>query len=184
MVTTRIVSSLLPHLTSDDTQKEGEATVIIEALRPFIYDCIITQIKGINFEWLTYHLTPGSNHSNINDELFFIEVKRPGKYNNGHLESNLVKLDKEMQIALNKSILRKVASPEVVGLLIEGYTATTYKMDLKFNGQYRMMELSRFHFVRECIDDILLVPAVMEKLFQIQTIIQKTLEELYDSLAK
>lgn len=41
-------------------------------------------------------------------------------------------------------------------------------MDLKFNGQYRMMELSRFHFVRECIDDILLVPAVMEKLFQIQ----------------
>ncbi|EIE91392.1 hypothetical protein RO3G_16103 [Rhizopus delemar RA 99-880] len=89
--------------------------------------------------------------STVNDELFFIEVKRSGKYNNGHLES---------------------------------YTATTYKMDLKFNGQYRMMELSRFHFVRECIDDILLVPAVMEKLFQIQTIIQKNLEELYDSLAK
>lgn len=56
----------------------------------------------------------------VNDEIFFIEVKRPGKYNNGHLESNLVKLDKEIQIALNKSILRKVASPEVVGLLIKG----------------------------------------------------------------
>ena len=51
---------------------------------------------------------------------FFVEVKRKGDFANGHLESDTVKLGKEMQIAINKLILRKVKCPEVVGLLVEG----------------------------------------------------------------
>lgn len=58
--------------------------------------------------------------SNTSFELCFFEVKRPGNTTNGHLENDLVKLEKEMQAALTKLVLQRVESPEVVGVLVEG----------------------------------------------------------------
>lgn len=86
---------------------------------------------------LTYHLLPHSNHpmnqtmlpdfvifveplSAIMFELLFVEVKRRGNKSNGNSESDLVKLGKEMQIALNKLMFQGVVDPEVVGILVEG----------------------------------------------------------------
>lgn len=69
-------------------------------------------------------------------ELFVIEVKKPGNFSNGHLELDLVNLSKEMQLALDKLIEKKVKNPEVVALLVEGYKVTAFKMDLRYNGQY------------------------------------------------
>jgi hypothetical protein len=43
-------------------------------------------------------------------------------------------------------------------------------MNLKYNGQYCMIEISRFHFARDCADDVLLIPAILEKLNQIKVI--------------
>jgi hypothetical protein len=48
-----------------------------------------------------------------------VEAKKQGNFSNGPLESDLVKLGKEMQLGL-KLIKTKVANPEVVGLLLEG----------------------------------------------------------------
>lgn len=59
-------------------------------------------------------------NSTTNYELFFVEVKRKGKYQNNNLENDLVKLGKEMHTALNKLVKKRVRNPEVVGLLIEG----------------------------------------------------------------
>jgi hypothetical protein len=36
-------------------------------------------------------------------------------------------------------------------------------MDLKYEGQYRMMEISKFHFLRDA-NDIMLLPTVVEKM--------------------
>ena len=66
----------------------------------------------------------------------------------------MIKLSKEMHIALNKLVVKKVKKPEVVGLLVEDHKAVAYKMDIKYNGQYRMIEISRFHFSRDISDDI------------------------------
>jgi hypothetical protein len=41
-----------------------------------------------------------------NYELFFVEVKRLGKFANGTFESDLIKLGKEMQVALDKLVLK------------------------------------------------------------------------------
>ncbi|CEP15876.1 hypothetical protein [Parasitella parasitica] len=49
--------------------------------------------------------------------------------------------------SLNKLVLQKVDNPVVVGLLIEGTKASTFKMDIAYNGQYRMVELSQFHLL-------------------------------------
>jgi hypothetical protein len=53
-----------------------------------------------------------------NLELCFVEVKRLGNRSNGHNEEDLVKLGKEMQLALNKLVFHRVKSPEVVGVLV------------------------------------------------------------------
>lgn len=44
-------------------------------------------------------------------ELMFVEVKRKGSYSNGHHESEVVKIGKEMQVAINKLIFQKVENP-------------------------------------------------------------------------
>lgn len=48
-------------------------------------------------------------------------------------------------------------------------------MDLKYNGQYRMMKISEFNFIRKTSDDILLLPTIMEKLNQIKVILFNTI---------
>jgi hypothetical protein len=49
-----------------------------------------------------------------------VEVKRKGNYHNNNLGDDIVKLGKEMQIALNKLVKRRVRNPEIVGILING----------------------------------------------------------------
>lgn len=58
--------------------------------------------------------------STINFELFVVEVKKQGNYSNGNLEKDLIKLGKEMKLALDKLLQYKVKNPEVPGLLVEG----------------------------------------------------------------
>ena len=47
-------------------------------------------------------------------------MKKQGNCSNGGLEKDLVKLGKEMQLALNKFVAYKVENPVVTGLLVEG----------------------------------------------------------------
>lgn len=49
--------------------------------------------------------------------------------------------------------------------------ATAYKMDLTYNGQCRMMEMDSFRFINDNSDDILSLPAIIEKLNQVKVII-------------
>ncbi|KAG1051327.1 hypothetical protein G6F43_006453 [Rhizopus delemar] len=174
----------------------GEATLIIESLRPFLLHCVLSQLKGVEGEWMTYNLKPHPNHSSkqtmkpdfalylspssaINYELFFVEVKRKGNYANGTGESDTVKLGKEMKIALDKLMIKKVKNPEIVGIVVEDHTAIVFKMDLCYNGQYRMVELSKFLFFSHMTDEILLLPDILEKLAQVKRIIGETVKKVY-----
>ncbi|KAG1459297.1 hypothetical protein G6F46_005517 [Rhizopus delemar] len=120
--------------------------------------------------------------STIKFELFIIEVKKHGNYGNGNLEKDLIKLGKEMQLALDKLVLYKVENPEVVGLLVEGIKVTAFKMDLAYNGQYRMVEMSQFFVVRDNVDDIMLIPTIIQKLDQIKQVIEDTNEKIFKTL--
>jgi hypothetical protein len=64
---------------------------------------------------------------------------------------------------------------------VEDHKAVAYKMDIKYNGQYRMNKISRFHFARGISDDILLLPTIIEKLNQMKKIIERTISNLYNS---
>ncbi|GAA5805647.1 hypothetical protein HPULCUR_011170 [Helicostylum pulchrum] len=111
-------------------------------------------------------------YSAMNNELFLVEVKRKGNYQNNHLEDDLVKLGKEMHTALNKLILKKVKHPEVVGL----------KVGDESEARYQMIELSRFNFPRNNVDDVLLIPAILPRLTQMKEIIENTMNNLFESI--
>lgn len=51
--------------------------------------------------------------------LFVFKINWNSNYANGNLESDLVKLGKEIQLALNKLIMLRIKNPEVNGVLIE-----------------------------------------------------------------
>ncbi|KAG1145670.1 hypothetical protein G6F37_004475 [Rhizopus arrhizus] len=142
-VAVKIISSLLYTVLNNNSKKEPKSNLIIETLRPFILNCVIFKTKGIKTEWMTYRMVSKEGQVMIPDftlysdaltatnfELFVVEVKKPGNFSNGHLETDIVTLGKEMQLALDKLIEKKVKNPEVVALLVEGYKATTFKMDL------------------------------------------------------
>ncbi|RCH84970.1 hypothetical protein CU097_004261 [Rhizopus azygosporus] len=131
-----------------------------------------SRLTEVKHEWLTYHLLPPTQHSSsqsmipdyvffaepyseITFELCFVEVKRKENHYKRGYESDLVKLD---------------------------HIATAFKMDLKYNGQYRMVKLSELNFIRKTPDDILLLPTIMEKLNQIKEIISGTLKNLYEAI--
>lgn len=80
---------------------------------------------------LTLYLIPLSNHPKnqaiilslalcadqfvmVNYELFYIKFKRLESFANGHLECGLENFGEEMQIDLNKLVLRKDKCPAVV----------------------------------------------------------------------
>ncbi|KAI9484090.1 MAG: hypothetical protein EXX96DRAFT_633064 [Benjaminiella poitrasii] len=194
-VTVKLIASLLYTLLNNNSKKEPESNLIIETLRPFILNCIVFKTKGIKTEWMTYRMVSEKGQvmipdfalsldplTVINFELFAAEVKKPGNFFNGHLEADLVKLSKEMQLALDELIEKKVKNPEVVALLVEGklvltipfkYIINTYKIDYK---------LSSFFVVRNYIEDFMLVPGIMEKMYQLKAIIQGTLERLYKAI--
>ena len=45
---------------------------------------------------------------------------------------------------------------------------TAFRMDLEFDGQYRMLDIGQVFLVRDNINDIMLVPAIMQKLAQVK----------------
>ncbi|KAI9004915.1 hypothetical protein CLU79DRAFT_782039 [Phycomyces nitens] len=188
IVATRIVASLLHKFLSLTKNKDNESNLIVETLRPFIVNCIISRCKDVKFEWMTYRLVSYIKDrglmipdlvlylnplSTINFELLMIEVKKHGNFGNGNLEKDLVKLGKEMQLALDKLAIFKVKDPVVVGLLVEGIEITSYKMDLKYNGQYRMIEMGQFYAVRDNLVDVMLVPSIIQRMNQVQQIIEE-----------
>ncbi|KAI9486922.1 MAG: hypothetical protein EXX96DRAFT_471779 [Benjaminiella poitrasii] len=119
---------------------------------------------------------------NINFELLTIEVKKQGNCSNRSLEKGLVKLGKEMQLALNKLIIYKVQKPTVMGLLVEGLKMTAFRMDLEFDGQYRMLEIAQVFLVRDNKCDILLVPTIMQVLTQVKEEIEVTRTNLFKAI--
>lgn len=60
--------------------------------------------------------------SAIKYKVFFVEVKRKGNYNNNCLQNDVIKLEKEVHLALNKLVHKKVGTQK---LLVEDHQAVT-----------------------------------------------------------
>ncbi|ORE22164.1 hypothetical protein BCV71DRAFT_167409, partial [Rhizopus microsporus] len=56
------------------------------------------------------------------------------------------------------------------------------KMGLRYNSQYSMMKVNRFHFKSDWLDDILLLPSILENTNQIKQIIEIAITNLHQAV--
>ncbi|KAG0734888.1 hypothetical protein G6F57_007010 [Rhizopus arrhizus] len=160
--------------TTSNNHKQGEAAIIIDKIKPYLLHSLISKIDFVKHDWLTYHLVTPSGQFMMPDFVLFIELSSAINYEVFFMEQRNAYCIKQVGG-------KKVKKPEVVGLLVEDHKAVAYKMDIKYNGQYRMIEISRFHFARDISDDILLLPTIIEKLNPMKKIIERTILNLYSS---
>ncbi|KAG2219614.1 hypothetical protein INT45_011339 [Circinella minor] len=79
------------------------------------------------------------SHRNDRYDIAVSEVKPPSNSNsNNVVESNLVKMGKEMKWVINNLIKRGIENPVVCGILLQGFALTTYKMNLVYPKVYRI----------------------------------------------
>ncbi|KAG2226897.1 hypothetical protein INT45_010176 [Circinella minor] len=140
--------------------KKGEPGFIIETIKPFLKHLVNNNVDVLT-DWMTYHLKPSGQQS---EQITLIpdfvvsstksKVQVPGFKDTKvphNLHSDLVKLGKEMKIGVEKLVNEGVEEPEVVGIVVEGVEMTTYKLDLKYDGQYRMYVLNSCYLSRKMI---------------------------------
>ncbi|CAO3651166.1 unnamed protein product [Cunninghamella echinulata] len=110
---------------------------------------------------------------NKNFDLFVVEVKPIGKSCGSQVQSDLVKLGKEMKRMVDFLVAEDIDQITVCGMLVKGIECSTYKMDLEYDGMYRMVQLGGFHLLRN-ETDILLTPKIIQHLIQVKNYILKT----------
>ncbi|CAO3596153.1 unnamed protein product [Absidia cylindrospora] len=104
--------------------------------------------------------------------LLTVEIKQP---NSGRSQPDLWKLANEMKLMLNALVDLGISFPVVCGIWIDGFETRVYKMDLRFNGVYCLIELGR--------NDL---PSSMQDIFKVKPILQMLLElkRLVDEVAE
>ncbi|CAO3638490.1 unnamed protein product [Cunninghamella blakesleeana] len=110
-------------------------------------------------------------------DIFVMEVKPPKKSSNSQLQSDYIKLGKEMKMMIDALSNKNIGDKVVCGLLVEGFVCTSFCMDLKYDGIYRMVELGKFYLLREPLD-LVLVPRIVQYLLQIKSILLNTVKSI------
>ncbi|KAI7853854.1 hypothetical protein BDC45DRAFT_441612 [Circinella umbellata] len=106
-------------------------------------------------------------YSDMNFDFMFLEVRKKGKQANVY-KSDIIKLGKELKIAVDKLVSEGVNNPEVVGINVEGLEMTTYKLDLEHNGQYGMCKLNSCSLPREGANNVGLIPTCIKYMIQVE----------------
>ncbi|KAI7847469.1 hypothetical protein BDC45DRAFT_562282 [Circinella umbellata] len=102
------------------------------------------------------------------------EIKSPCNANsNNVIESDRVKMGREMKWMLNDLLKKGVHDPVVGGILLEGYKMKTYKMDLRYPQVYRMIQLSSVTLF-DHLQGASMFPSILSNILQIKGIIRKT----------
>lgn len=76
---------------------------------------------------------------------------------NSYVESDLVKLAKQMKVALNALVVEGVTKPKVCGVHYEGENVETYAMDISSPRLYRLTNASKIKLFKN-LDQISLLP--------------------------
>jgi hypothetical protein len=83
------------------------------------------------------------------------------------LESDLVKTGKQMRCLYNSLVKQGVQNPLVCGILVEGFTMSTFVMDLASPGIYRLINLSHLELFKT-IDQLTCLPVALLRLIQVK----------------
>lgn len=103
------------------------------------------------------------------------------KDQNSYIESDLVKLAKQMKSTLNLLINDGVKEPKVCGIHCEGENICTFIMDLPSPKLYRLCNVSKIKLF-ESIDQLSLLPGVLSHLLFLESIASETAAKIEDAV--
>ncbi|KAI8139785.1 hypothetical protein BJV82DRAFT_626136 [Fennellomyces sp. T-0311] len=110
-------------------------------------------------------------------DLLVVEVKPPAKSSRNQLQSDFVKLGKEMKDIIDALIDFGVEAPCACGILVEGFAVKTYSMQLKCEGVYVMLHHESVRLL-ETPEDVHSLPAIVECFVQLKNIVQPTIKRI------
>ncbi|KAI7897300.1 uncharacterized protein EV154DRAFT_546712 [Mucor mucedo] len=103
------------------------------------------------------------------------------KNQNSYIESDLVKLGKQMKITLNLLIKDGVKKPKVCGIRCEGEEVYTFIMDIPSPKLYRMCNVSKIKLFKN-LDQISLLPSILSHLLHLKTIACETASKMEEAI--
>lgn len=106
-------------------------------------------------------------------DIITVEVKAPTRSSEAQLESDFVKLGKEMKDMVDALLDYGVQDPLVGGILVKGYSVTTYTLRLVSDGVYWMVLRGSFELLRSP-GDIPNIPKIVEHFIQLRTLVYPT----------
>lgn len=92
---------------------------------------------------------------------------------NSYVESDLVKLSKQMKDTLNKLVIKGVTKPRICGIHCEGENVHTYVMDLPSPKLYRIINASKIKLFKN-VDQMSLLPNVITHLLCLEGVASET----------
>ena len=96
------------------------------------------------------------------------EVKpRSNANTNNVVESDLVKIGKEMKWMINNLIKRGTENPVVCGILLQGFVLTTYKMNLLYPKIYHMIGVKSVTLPKS-LHEVTSLPPALKAMLQIK----------------
>ncbi|CDH52271.1 predicted protein [Lichtheimia corymbifera JMRC:FSU:9682] len=138
-----------------------------------------SHLLGYNNEMLADYI--GSKKAPTGEifDILAIEVKPPCKSSNAQLQSDFVKLGKEMKSMVDRLHSHGIKDSVVCGVLFNGYHATTHTLLLVAEGVYLMVEHGHFDLMRSP-QDVSSVPKIYEHLKQLNTLLQPVIHTIND----
>lgn len=92
---------------------------------------------------------------------------------NSYVESDLVKLSKQMKDTFNKLVMKGVTKPKICGIHCEGENVNTYIMDLPSPKLYRITNASKIKLFKS-LDQMSLLPNVITHLLCLKGVASET----------
>ncbi|KAI9302392.1 hypothetical protein BJ944DRAFT_257157 [Cunninghamella echinulata] len=181
--TSHVLIQILPSFISGPPLSRIEDTLIHHYIAP-ILQSIFTSDNRFDIEWANSELN--SKDSVIYKPDFIVscftnrykilvgEIKAPNS--SSTIESDLIKLGKQMKILYNQLVDKHIPDPIACGILIKGFNLSTYMLDLKSPNLYRLINISHITLFQS-IDEIYKLPMILSRLLQLKNIITTTTEK-------
>lgn len=114
-------------------------------------------------------------------DILSVEVKPPTKSSQAQLQSDFVKLGKELKSIIDRLIGRGVENPTACGVLVEGYDCRTYSLRLVAEGVYLMVEHGCIQLLKspQAVNSL---PVIIEHLMQLRTLLGPTIMAINETV--
>ncbi|KAI8875860.1 hypothetical protein K501DRAFT_201728 [Backusella circina FSU 941] len=182
MHTAQVLTQILPVLSNGPPDDTDEDSYVHYYLSPLLCS-VFSSDSRLKLKWANGHLRSDTANTfkpdftvyNLSGSakcvVLIAEFKH--KEQNSYIESNLVKLAKQMKSTLNLLVSDGVNEPKVCGIHCEGENVYTFIMDMPSPKLYRMCNVSKIKLFKN-LDQVSLLPSVLSHFLYLKTIASQT----------